>query len=131
MPHTRISPGTSLLIQLALALVPVLMIYVLPSSEAVEKFLISHLHDTKFVQALKLSLSVLIFSSPFYFYQRATRPVSKKKQQEFLDLIRVNVNSKYDLRIPERDSNLDSVFSKSVHRLMASRFFDFYKSELN
>lgn len=131
MPRTHRDPSILVSIPLLIALVPVLLLYVLPSSVAVDKILTELLHNTKAEWVLKLSLLVLISASPFYVYQRATRPLSGKKQQELLDLIRVNVNSKYNLRMHVRDSNLDSVFSKSTHFLMASRFFDFYKSELN
>ena len=138
MPRTRISPGTAVAIPLLLIAASMLPLYVLPSSQTVDKILAEYLHNIWLTRMTKLAFLVLIGAIPFYVYQRSTAPISKKKQKEILDLIKHNTNAKYDLRIAEREAKIESILEDCGARgftlpqgFTAGDTADLYKSELH
>lgn len=136
MSHTNLH--TSVTIPLFLTVASSLLIYVLPSSQVVDSILLSLLQDRWLLHLTKLLSLVLIMALPYYVLQKAGRPFSSKQQHEILELIKNKALAKYDLRINERNKNIEAILNDSAERgfdippsFVAANIAGLYAKEFN
>ncbi len=125
-------------IPLLLLLAGILLPHLLPSSETVGRYLLAYPTNKWLLLAAKSSIGVLVLALPYYIYQKTMAHISPKKQQEILDLIKNNTAAKYDLRIAERDANIETILENCGSRgftlpqgFVAGDTADLYKKELH
>ena len=118
MPRTQ--SKTDVTASLWLVIVGILLQYVFPRSESMEKYLLSYLKYESLLLVAKSSTGVLLLALTYYFWQKAFTHISPAKQEKLLNLIKESCNSKY----PLRNNELSAEF-QSINAEYASRGFDF------
>lgn len=114
------SPSTShtkdVTIPLLLVVAGIVLTSLAPSSETLEKFLLSYLKNKSLVLAVKALVGVTVCLLPYYFLQKSQKKVNPLIQDNIIKLAKENCHAKYNLRKNELRTKFDSIISDYAAR---------------
>ena len=137
---TSTSHTKDVTIPLLLVVAGIVLTVLTPNSETLEKFLNSYLKHKSLVLVVKASIGAIVCLLPYWVYQKCvhTSPqITSETQDELFELIRANTSAKYDLHVPERESQIRSMIADCAARgeprpdgTVLGEVIDLYKKEL-
>lgn len=123
------NPTTSILIPVWQIFATALLLYLLPQSQIVERFLLSYLIYKWQLSVVKMLFLLIVFLFPFWLHQRAMTPLNKKRRDSLLKEIKKDVIKQYKvhkkhIKVERGKNNFSTLMPKSFYE------YWFYKNDI-